>query len=271
MTNHNNKNIKIVAIDMDGTLLNSNHTLSATNEQTLGKLKQYGLKILFATGKTRHSAVPVIEKLNIETPGVYVQGLLIVNGDGSIRYQRTLKRPLAEEVAQIAQEMNCSMVAYAGNRIVTNIRDEYTDVFIKYHEPTPEPFGTWRNLFDQTEVNKFIMVSTKERIDKIRPLLETQISGRATIVQALDYMVEILPLGASKGDGVRRVLEDLDIPAAQMLAIGDGENDVEMLRMAGIGVAMGNGMASAKEAADYLTGTNDEDGVTQAIERFIFS
>lgn len=261
--------IQLVALDMDGTLLNSQHEISPHNEAVLAELHRRGIKIVFATGKTRHSAVPIIEKLQLQTPGVYVQGLLIANADGSIRYQRTLERPLAEEVAQLATEFNCSMVAYAGNRIITDRRNEQTDVFIRYHEPVPEAYGSWAKAFDDTAVNKFIMVSTKERIDEIRPQLEAQINGRATIVQALDYMLEILPHGASKGDGVRRLLDDLNISAAQMLAIGDGENDVEMLQMAGIGVAMANGMPSAKAVADYITLSNDEDGVAVAIERFM--
>lgn len=261
--------IQLVALDMDGTLLNSQHQLSPRNEAMLAELHRRNIPIVFATGKTQHSAVPIIEKLQLQTPGVYVQGLLIANADGSIRYQRTLERPLAEEVAQLAAQLGCAMVAYAGNRLVTNQRNELTDIFIKYHEPVPEAFGSWENAFDHTAVNKFIMISTREHIDEIRPYVEAQINGRATIVQALDYMLEILPHGASKGDGVGRLLDELAIPAAHMLAIGDGENDVEMLQMAGIGVAMANGMPSAKAAADHITLSNDEDGVAVAIERFV--
>lgn len=261
--------IKIVALDMDGTLLNSQHQLSPRNEAALAELHRRGIPIVFATGKTRHSAVPIIERLGLKTPGVYVQGLLIANADGSVRYQRTLDQDLAEEIAQFAAEMDCAMVAYAGNRIITDQRNELTDIFIRYHEPTPEPYGSWEAAFAATPVNKFIIISTRAGIDQMRPQLEARVNGRATVVQALDYMVEILPHGASKGDGVRRLLEELNIDPQNMLAIGDGENDIEMLQMAGIGVAMGNAMPSARAAADYITTTNDEDGVAAAIERFV--
>jgi Cof subfamily protein (haloacid dehalogenase superfamily) len=261
--------IRLIAADIDGTLLNSQHQLSARNEQALRKAMAQGVGIVLATGKTQHSAVPLIQQLGLRLPGVYVQGLLIAEPDGTVRYQRLLEPDLAHEVADLATSAGCSMVAYAGRRLLTNVRDAYTDVFIRYHEPTPEAFGSWGKLLDENPINKYIMVSTKERIDALRPEVEAHINGRATIVQALDYMLEILPLGGSKGDGVGRLLADLDVPAEQVLALGDGENDVEMLQLAGIGVAMANGMASAKQAADYVTASHDEDGVALAIERFV--
>lgn len=257
--------IRLVAIDMDGTLLNSQHQLSPTNEAALRQAMAAGVTIVFATGKTRKSAVPIIDKLGLDTPGVYSQGLVVYKGDGSVLYERTLKRPLAHQVATFATNVNCSMVAYSGGDIVTNVRDQFTDVFINYHEPEPIAYGSWTAVFQARPVNKFIMVSTKERIDQIRPQLEAAIGQQATIVQALDYMVEILPAGASKGDGLRRVLAYLSIDPGQVMAIGDGENDVEMLQLAGLGIAMGNAMPAARQAADALTGTNDEDGVAQAL------
>ncbi len=262
-------NIKLIALDIDGTLLNSQHQLSPSNEAALRRAMDAGVKIVLATGKTRTSAVPLIAKLGLETPGVYNQGVVVYAGDGSILYEQILARPLAQRVVDVATAVSCSMVAYARGNIVTNVRDEYTDVFIKYHEPTPIAYGSWDALFQARAVNKFIMVSTKERIDHIRPQLQQAIGHEATIVQALDYMVEILPLGASKGDGLRRVLSHLQIDPAHILAMGDGENDVEMLQLAGLGVAMGNAMPSAKAAADAVTGTNDEDGVAQALARFL--
>ena len=261
--------IQLVAIDMDGTLLNSQHQLSPGNEAALRRALAAGVKIIFATGKTRTSAVPIIEKLKLDTPGVYSQGLVITHGDGSILYERTLAAALAHKVAAFAQAATCSMVAYSGPDIVTSVRDPYTDVFINYHEPAPIAYGSWTAVFAARPVNKFIIVSTKERIDQIRPQLEQTIGQEATIVQALDYMVEILPPGASKGDGLRRVLAHLQIDPARVMALGDGENDVEMLQLAGLGVAMGNAMPAAQQAADVITATNDEDGVAQALARFL--
>lgn len=264
-----NKHIKLIAVDMDGTLLNSQHQLSPGNEAALRQAMAAGVKIIFATGKTRTSAVPLIEKLGLDTPGVYSQGLIVYHGDGSILYERRLEDSLARRIVAFAEAEQCAMVAYSGADIVTNVRDEFTDALIKYHEPVPRAYGSWDAVFAARAVNKFIMISTKERIDDLRPRLEKVIGREATIVQALDYMVEILPPQTSKGDGLRRVLDYLHIDPAHVLAIGDGENDVEMIQLAGVGVAMGNAMPAAQAVADYIVGTNDEDGVAQALGMFL--
>lgn len=264
-----NKHIKLIAVDMDGTLLNSQHELSPRNEAALRQAMAAGVKVVFATGKTRTSAVPLIEKLGLDTPGVYSQGLAVYHADGSLLYERLLENALAQRIVAFAEAEQCAMVAYSGADIVTNVRDEFTDALIKYHEPAPLEYGSWEALFAARAVSKFIMISTKERINDLRPRLEKVIGREATIVQALDYMVEILPPGASKGDGVQRVLDYLQIDPAHVLAIGDGENDVEMIRLAGVGVAMGNAMPAAQAAAEYIVGTNDEDGVAQALALFL--
>jgi Cof subfamily protein (haloacid dehalogenase superfamily) len=103
----------------------------------------------------------------------------------------------------------------------------------------------------------------------MRDKLSDMVGDTAVVVQAIPSSIEVLPPGASKGAGVARLLEDLGIAWANVLAIGDGENDIEMLQAAGIGVAMGNANELVKETADYVTNSNIEDGVAQALNRFI--
>jgi len=97
----------------------------------------------------------------------------------------------------------------------------------------------------------------------------TLMEGRATLTTALTGMLEILPLGASKGDGVSKLLDILGVAAEDVMAMGDGENDVEMLEMAGWGVAMGNAGPHAREVADAVVASNDEDGVAEAINKYV--
>jgi Cof subfamily protein (haloacid dehalogenase superfamily) len=265
------RNIRFIVSDIDGTLLNSQHQLSPANEAALRAAMAAGVQLILATGKTRTSAVPLIAHLGLTTPGVYNQGVAVYDGAGELLYSRILQRRLCEQVVALAQAHGCSMVGYVGGALVTDVRDEYTDVFIRYHEPTAVAYGTWQAVMDSHPLHKFIMVSTPERIKQLRPAMEAAIGQEVTIVQALPNMIELLPLGASKGDGVRRLMAHLGAPLSQVMALGDGENDAEMLRLAGWGVAMGNAMPAAKEAADAITGTNDEEGVAQAIYRYVLA
>lgn len=106
-------------------------------------------------------------------------------------------------------------------------------------------------------------------IDLIRPTIEAALSGRATCTTALSGMLEVLPVGASKGAGVQWLLNHLGISPSGLLALGDGENDIEMLQLAAVGVAMGNAGPKVKAVADAVTASNDDDGVAKAIHEYV--
>src|SRR5262249_46663974 len=144
---------------------------------------------------------------------------------------------------------------------------------IAYQEPKVEPVGgDLEHYIDTVPINKLhFFVYDPARVAPIRQELETLLHGQATVVMPNNIIMEILPFGASKGNGLKLLLDDINIDPRHVLALGDGENDIEMLQLAGLGVAMGNSMPKAKAAADYVTGSNDEDGVVQALERFVLS
>ena len=95
-------------------------------------------------------------------------------------------------------------------------------------------------------------------------------NGRAAVVQAVPQYIEAMPLGVSKGEGVGWLLNEMGVDPAAVMAIGDGENDLEMLQMVGLGVAMGNAHESVKAVAEVVVGTNEAAGVAEAIEKFVF-
>ncbi|KAK3259125.1 hypothetical protein CYMTET_31866 [Cymbomonas tetramitiformis] len=114
-----------------------------------------------------------------------------------------------------------------------------------------------------------IFMAAVEKIDEIRPLAETVFEGRGSLVTALPGMLEVLPLGASKATALTELLRHLKVPPERVLALGDGENDIEMLQMAGVGVAMGNAVQATRNVAAVTTASNNEDGWAQAIEKYV--
>lgn len=261
--------IELIATDLDGTLLNRRHEFSPRNEAALKRAIAQGVQVVLATGKTRYSAAEVIRRLGLTTPGVFVQGLIVCDANGVIQHETSLTRELATEVADFAAAEGLALVTYSGHRILTPERSAFTDQLIRYHEPEPEDLGSWQAVQDEGTIHKILLIDDATRIRDVRARLSDQLGNRATLVQALPDMLEVLPTGASKGAGLKRLLQDADVPFERILAIGDGENDVEMLTWAGIGVAVGNAVPAAKAAADYVVGSNDEDGVAEAIERFV--
>ncbi|KAL0906122.1 hypothetical protein M5K25_024587 [Dendrobium thyrsiflorum] len=117
---------------------------------------------------------------------------------------------------------------------------------------------------------KLLFLDTAEGISStLRPYWSAATRGQATVVQAVPDMLEIIPLGASKGNGVKLLLDHLGVSEKEVLAIGDGENDVEMLKLASLGIALANGSDKAKAVADVIGLTNDEDGVAEAIYKYV--
>lgn len=264
--------IELVVIDLDGTLLNKAHTMTERAEQTIKAARQQGVKVMLATGKTRNSALHIIEQLGLDTPGIFVQGFVIHNADGSIRQQVTLDPAIARQVITFAEDRGFSLIAYSGTTTYVRSRNYHTNLTVDYGEPEPRVVGPLQNILDSTPINKLAAIdrSDPRRVKALRWHLNMQLDGTARLVQpAVPEMVEVLPKGGSKGAALRNILKEMRISPANVLAIGDGENDIEMLEMAGVGVAVANAEPVAKNAANFVTTASYGDGVAEAIERYV--
>eukprot|EP00850_Spirogloea_muscicola_P001714 SM000006S19479 [mRNA] locus=s6:988371:991011:+ [translate_table: standard] len=264
--------IRLIATDVDGTLLNSKQELSERTVRALRLAMDQEVQVVIATGKTRGPWVTsVLPRLGISTPGVYLQGLLIYNADGSIAYERTMDEALATAVIKLAQQENLTLIACCGERILCEATNFHTDRLIGYGEPIPEAVGPLLNIVGSLVIHKLLFMSSDNILARLRPEIELVLGDKATIVTALHGMLEVLPAGASKGRGLAQVLADLGIDQGKVMAIGDGENDIEMLKMAGFAVAMGNAVEALKKVAHHVTLTNDNDGLAVAVEQFVLS
>ncbi|KAK9829817.1 hypothetical protein WJX72_008049 [[Myrmecia] bisecta] len=262
----------LIATDVDGTLCNSKHQLTSRTETAIRRAAALGVPTVVATGKAKGPwSKTILPRIGSPSPGVFSQGLLVYGADGSLLYSECMDIDVAEDCIRFAEEHGLSLAAYTNDRIICAEQDEHTDRLIPYGEPVPEPVGPLRDVLQEVPIQKFIYICSQERLDKVRPAAEQLLGSRCHLTVALTGMLEVLPAGASKGRGLERLLKHLGIPAERVMAVGDGENDLEMLQMVGLGVAMGNAGEKVKSAANAVTATNDEDGLAQAIERYILS
>jgi Cof subfamily protein (haloacid dehalogenase superfamily) len=267
----NTNPIKLIVLDIDGTLLNSKLEISARTERAIKAAMAEGVEVVLATGKTRHAGVHLVERLGLTSPGIYVQGVVIYEADGRIRYQQTLDPAIARQAITFGEDRGYQFIAYNGDRVMVRRQTpEVIDGMVKYHEPMPEAVGPLQNLLDSIPINKLLAVGDVQAIKALRWQLNAQLNGSVKLTQAaIPTMLEILPPGASKGAALRVLLKNMQLPAAQVMAIGDAENDIEMLQVAGLGVAMGNAEQKLKDVAKEIVASHDEDGVAEAIERFV--
>lgn len=265
------RNIKLIVVDLDGTLLNDEHKVSKRNKEAIQKAIEQGVKVILATGKTRTSTESVIAALNLDTPGVFVQGLILYNADGSVRQEHTLDSEAARKVIQYAETKGFDVIAYSGNRLVTKTLTDSVKKITDFGEPTPEAIGSLINHVHTLKVHKLIIVGGNQRqLKALRWQLDQQLGGSVAFTDGgVLTSLEVLPKGASKGQGVKTLLRQLAAKPENVMAIGDAENDVSLLEAVGFGVAVANASEKTKAVAVEVVSSNNDDGVAEAIERFV--
>lgn len=268
--------IELIVSDVDGTLLNSKQELDETVVAAIRKAREAGIPLMIATGKAvgpwTRDILPALES---PCPEIFLQGLFIRDQRGNTLYSHTLESHILRTCITLARKLNVTLVLYGSDRIICETRDDHTDRLIFYGEPTPEAVGDVAAYLDDTgmDIHKVIFMADDPNIQNdVRPVVEKELAAyNVALTSAIEGMVEVLPPGASKGKGVQFVLEHvLKVKPAAVMALGDGENDVEMLKLVGWGVAVSNAVHKAKQAADtVLDVTNDQGAVGVAITRWV--
>ena len=266
-----------ILCDMDGTLLTDRHEPSIISVRSIKNIHRAGYPIIPATGRSRKSMNDATRSLfsrlfqvpRENVPGIYSQGLQVYSMDGSLIYERYLDGEVIAIAVKLCHRENIAVVACAGDQYFCEKTSSNTNKLSEYHEPLPQVFSSGLHKLQSlacVNVNKLLIMAEESEISLFRPVLEGQLRGLATVTKAVPGMLEILPIGASKGDGVRRFLEHARIDPSQVLAFGDGENDIEMLKLVKVGVAMGNAKEIVKESADLVTLSNNEGGVGHVLD-----
>lgn len=287
---HLSPKFKTILSDIDGTLLDSNHAMADTTVNAIHNVMQSGFNFFPCTGRSRESMAAAVGPAFLrlfhpsgdpsKIPGVYQQGLQVYDTTGALIHERLLPAETIQIVEQFCAEQETSLIAYCGSQIFTVTQTVQTRGIVEYKEPIPTLMSSIPSLSSSTPsiphlrdlfslghpVHKLIILSDDAELSRLRPALSTLMQGKASITKAVPNMLEVLPLGASKGAGVSVLLESLGIDAEDVIAFGDGENDVEMLGMVGLGVAVKNAKEGLKRAAKVvLQKSNDQMAVAECM------
>ena len=272
--------ITAIASDVDGTLIGSDQKIHPRTKAAIQKAVEASfspkknLKWFFpATGKTRAGAMnslgPELAALLMSCPGVFIQGLYCVIGD-TVIFEQKLENRAVQACETLVADTGTSIIAYDGDTLYTT---ELTETVIKLHavygEPLSKEVASISALSDGVHKILICDEDPDKLVNVVRPQLEIlAAANNARVTQAVPTMLELLPGGCSKALGVEKLCEKLGInPRVHLLALGDAENDAEMLQMASIGVVMGNGSPAARKAGDIvLDETSDEGGAGLAME-----
>ncbi|XP_057959429.1 endoribonuclease YBEY, chloroplastic isoform X1 [Malania oleifera] len=272
---------KYIFCDMDGTLLNSKSQITSTTAKALIEARSRGIKVVIATGKSRPGAINTLKMVDLAgkdgivselSPGVFLQGLLLYGRQGREIFRRNLDQNVCRKALLYSWEHKVPLIAFSEDRCLTLFDHPLIDsAHAIYHEPKAEIMPSIEHLLAVADIQKLIFLDTSEGVSTtLRPYWSEATGDRARVVQAVPDMLEVVPVGTSKGSGVRVLLDHLGVTAEEVMAIGDGENDIEMLELASLGVALSNGSDKAKAVANVIGASNDDDGVADAIYRYAF-
>lgn len=267
----NTSKIKLLAVDLDGTLLNSKHELSAENERALREAVAAGITVVIATGKTRVSSQAIIDRLQLNAHSIFNQGLIIYNPDGTVMQEQILDKEIIRRFLTFIEDRGFQVVAISGNRLLVRTHFEDAKKLLNYNEPEMEAVGPLQNILDTYPIHKFLIFGDHNRLTHLRWQLSQMFNQDMNLMIAgVHGVLEALPYGASKGHALKVLLAKLKIKPEEVMAIGDGENDAVMVELAGIGLAVSNGDKYIKAVADHVIESNDEDAVAKAIDQYIF-
>ena len=261
--------IKMVATDIDGTILGESFKFSPAVVECIKKLSQNGVKVVLVTGRMHLAAQKLAQTLELTTPIVSYQGGMIKEqGEyGQLLYQKTLNPQRAKEIVQWAKENNVHINLYMDDVLYV----ENDDIAIKRYTGEryiPYEVCSFENL-EIKNVNKILAIdfNDAERVTGwVKTLREKM--PELYIVKSTPYFCEISHFEAKKSCAVEFLSKYWNIKKEEILTIGDQNNDIELLKAGGIAVAMGNATDELKACADYITDTIDNDGFVKAIEKF---
>ncbi|NLK42765.1 MAG: HAD family phosphatase [Tissierellia bacterium] len=264
---------KLVAIDMDGTLLNSKNQVSSRTKSAIEMAKSKGVYVVLSTGRILKSALVYSKNLDLKSPIIACNGAIVVDESEEIIYKRPIEMNLVEKIVNMAKKRNIYYHFYDESKFYSHIK---VDEVLKFYNEGNNKSNIDIHIFDSihelkekdVRVYKFLFVdNNNSKLNSLREELNKL--GNISTSSSWANNIEAMSLNVSKGEALKHLCKRLDIDSKEVIAIGDSENDLSMLQFAGLGVSMENGDENIKINSDYITDTNDNDGVAKVIEKFI--
>jgi Cof subfamily protein (haloacid dehalogenase superfamily) len=267
---------KLMVLDVDGTLLNSNHEITPRTLAALTKVQQAGVTIVLASGRPPHGLADIVRQLELPTYGGYViayNGSQIIDArTGEVMFERRLNPEILPYLEKKARKNRFPIFTYTDHRIITDTPDNAhikAEAELNGMEVVYEPEFSISVDFNPCKV---VLVSDEEpTLVGLTDLWKRRLNGTCEAHRSEDYFLEVLPYGVDKSASLSVLLDYLKVNPREVVAIGDGVRDVGVLQMAGVSVAMGNARKSVQACADRVTASNDDDGVALVIEQALLA
>lgn len=265
---------KAIVLDLDGTLTNNKKEITPRTREALLCAQREGMRVILASGRPTYGIRPLADELQIGQYGGYVMaynGGCVTRWDTrAIVFNQTLDAGLVPVLYRAAKEegQGFEILTYQGEGIAaTDISNEYVrhEAFIN-----KMPLTQYDDFVRQVRhpINKCLIVGAPTPLARLERQLAKSLQGKCSVYRSADFFLECVPCGIDKAASLARLLPTLGLTSEEIIAVGDGHNDISMIEYAGLGVAMANAADDAKATADYITLSNEEDGVAHVLREF---
>lgn len=266
---------RMIVLDLDGTLTNEKKEVTPRTYSALMKAQKAGVKVVLASGRPTYGIVPLATQLRLKEFGGYILayngGLVIDCATGATVYNQELEPALVPLLHDEAKAAGMEILTYQGEGIAaTKKANKYVlhEAFIN-----KMPVVEYPDFKNQIEfpINKCLIVGDPKPLHQLELRLASQMEGKLSVYRSAGFFLECVPPGIEKAHSLAKLIDPLGIAREEVIACGDGYNDKGMIEFAGLGVAMANASTEVQDAADYITYSNEEDGVAHVVEKFILA
>jgi Cof subfamily protein (haloacid dehalogenase superfamily) len=253
--------IKLIALDLDGTLLDPNRSITPKVKAAIADAARAGIKVVIASGRMLPSALPVYRPLGIDTPLICCNGAYVCTPEGQMIHRCPIEKPEARQVIEFARENHLYIQYYIGNDLYCEQDCEERELYGKLSLMRAQYVPDLTAL--PTGTDKLLMIHLPT-MSEWMPKIEAAFKQLA-VTSSMKFYAEINHPDANKGVALKALADYYGFAPDQVMAIGDGSNDLAMLRWAGCSVAMGNAGKAIQEQCKHVCPDNAHDGVAHAI------
>lgn len=267
---------KLLVLDVDGTLLNDEREISKRTLAALLKVQQMGVRIVLASGRPTYGLMPLAKTLELGNYGGFIlsyNGCQIIRAqNGEILFERRINPEMLPYLEKKARKNGFAIFTYHDDTLITDSPDnEYIKNEALLNNLKIIKEDEFSTAIDFAPCKCMLVSDKEEALIGLEQHWEKRLAGTLDAFRSEPYFLEVVPCGVDKANTLGALLEHLGVKREEVIAIGDGVCDVTMLQLAGMGVAMGHSQDSVKVCADYVTASNEEDGVALAVEKLILA
>ena len=259
---------KVFVFDLDGTILNSKNEFPSETRDAILKIAAKGDKVVFATGRMHISAKKMIDNVFGKSnafPIISYNGAVVYVPNEGFIYEKTIPLDVTHMVIDFFRERHIHVHSYVDDILYSEKDDDEIKLYSKHADV---PYTVVDDLKKLKEPIKLLAVGQQQVLDAVVPVLHTQLNDKANAFKSFSIFLDIIPEGTNKGVALKFLADHLGFDLNSTIVFGDNENDIFMFDVAGMKITVENAVPRLKEVADFVSKSNEENGVLFALAKF---